>query len=123
VVLRPTAAARKGIQPVVALSANGGVRADVESGEEVDFEAHIEAPPGSGCIVSAEWDFDGAGDYPLAESGLDGSSSQLTVTASHTFTEPGTYFPALRVTSQRQGDTSTPHARVQNLGRVRVVVT
>jgi hypothetical protein len=28
----------------------------------------------------------------------------------------------LRVTSQRQGDVDSPFARVQNLGRVRVVV-
>jgi len=32
------------------------------------------------------------------------------------------YFPVLRATSQREGDFQTPYARVQNLGRVRVVV-
>jgi hypothetical protein len=40
----------------------------------------------------------------------------------HRFDTPGTYFPALRGISQRQGDTATPFARIQNLGRVRVVV-
>lgn len=44
------------------------------------------------------------------------------VKASHTFTKPGTYFPVLRATSQRKGDQQTAFARVQNLGRVRVVV-
>jgi hypothetical protein len=38
------------------------------------------------------------------------------------FSKPGTYFPALRVTSQRQGDAKSLYARVRNLGRVRVVV-
>jgi hypothetical protein len=32
-----------------------------------------------------------------------------TVTASHTFTTPGTYFTALRVASQRDGDRTTPY--------------
>jgi hypothetical protein len=38
------------------------------------------------------------------------------------FDGAGAYFPVLRVTSQREGDLKTPFARVQNLGRVRVVV-
>ena len=42
--------------------------------------------------------------------------------AEHVFDTPGTYFPALRGVSQRHGDRDTPYARVQNLGRVRVVV-
>jgi hypothetical protein len=44
------------------------------------------------------------------------------VTATHAFTKPGTYFPALRVASQREGNPSTPFARSLNLDRVRVVV-
>ena len=36
---------------------------------------------------------------------------------------PGTYFAALRATSQREGDPDTPHTRIQNLARVRVVVS
>ena len=40
----------------------------------------------------------------------------------YAFTNPGTYFPTLRVASQREGDPSTPFARSLNLGRVRVVV-
>ena len=35
----------------------------------------------------------------------------------------GTYFPALRASSQRHGDTKRPHARPANLARVRVVVS
>ena len=51
------------------------------------------------------------------------AARRLSSVARHAFAEPGTYFPALRATSQRQGDATTAFARVQNLGRVRVVVT
>ena len=120
----PTAAARGGIQPVVTATANGGVRTDVAVGETVEFAAVIDVPPGAGTVVAAEWDFEGAGDYPVTGSFDDATASytRLTVTATHAFTEPGTYFPALRATSHRQGDVGTAFARVQNLGRVRVVV-
>jgi hypothetical protein len=118
----PTAAARRGIQPVAEVRANGGMRADVAVGEEVEFTATIEVPPSAGTLVSAEWDFDGSGEFADVEPGVDGNRSRLTLRTSHAFAEPGTWFPALRVTSQRQGDVETAFARVQNLGRVRVVV-
>ncbi|MFI4974341.1 MAG: hypothetical protein ACHP84_07385 [Caulobacterales bacterium] len=124
VVVPPTAAARKGIQPVARVTANGGERAEVAVGETVAFDASIDAPPGTGVVVMAEWDFEGAGDYPLRApfefASPDGAS--VTLKAAHAFSEPGTYFPALRATSQRHGDSATRFARVQNLGRVRVVV-
>jgi hypothetical protein len=40
----------------------------------------------------------------------------------HSFDKSGTYFVTLRAASQRDGDGHTPFARVQNLGRARVVV-
>jgi len=46
----------------------------------------------------------------------------VSVETTHVFTTPGTYFPVLRATTQRQGDPNTPFARVDNIGRVRVVV-
>jgi hypothetical protein len=118
----PTATARKGIQPVVTVTANGSARADVSVGDSVAFRALVEVPPGGGTLVAAEWDFEGAGDFPVVESGMDGAASRLRLEQSYAFIAPGTYFPALRVVSQRQGDTNTPFGRVENLGRVRVVV-
>jgi len=47
---------------------------------------------------------------------------RVNLSTKHTFSKPGTYFPVLRAASHRQGDTTTPFARIQNLGRVRVVV-
>jgi hypothetical protein len=122
VLVPATAAERKGVQPTVDVTANGGARAEVAVGEEVQFAAVVEAPPGTGTVVSAEWDFDGSGRYAVSSSVLDGSCSLLGVAASHTYTEPGTYFPALRVRTQRHSNMQKPHARIENLGRARVVV-
>jgi hypothetical protein len=117
-----TAAERKGIQPVVTLTVNGGVRAEVTVGQPVTFSGTIEVPPGTGKVVEAEWDFEGTGTYPIvAQLQPDASGTRVTVAATHALSKPGTYFPALRAASQRQPD-GTPYARIENLGRVRVVV-
>ncbi len=121
-VIVPTRAGeRRGIQPVVALSVNGGVRADVRVGEAVEFVGMIEAPPRTGRVVAAEWDLDGSGGY--GETSAVQPARRVRVTKTHAYTAPGTYFVALRGVSQRQGDTATPYARLNNLARVRVVVT
>jgi hypothetical protein len=115
------AAERKGVQPAVALSANGGVRAEVAVGEAVSFAGEIEVPAGMGGVVAAEWDFEGAGDYvPAADLGAPKASA--SVSARHAYAKPGTYFPVLRATSQREGDAQTLYGRVQDIARVRVVV-
>ena len=116
-----TAAERGGIQPVVGLQVNGAARADVAIGAAVTFSTAIEVPAGAGKIVAVEWDFEGRGSYPVAE-WLDAPQVQLQLTRSHTYSEPGTYFAVVRVTSQREGDTETDYGRIQNIGRVRVVV-
>lgn len=128
VVVPAVAVERKGIQAVVAVKANGGARADVKVGQPVTFTAVIETPPNAGAVVSAEWDFDAttavvpgeANRFPIAERFT--PAPRITLTRQYTYTKPGTYFPALRVHSQRQGNATTPYARVPNLGRVRVVV-
>jgi hypothetical protein len=56
------------------------------------------------------------------EDDLDPALARYTSVVTHTFTTPGTYFPAVRVTNQRSVDAGTPHCRIFNLGRVRVVV-
>ena len=117
-----TAAARRGPQAVVRATANGGERAEVAVGDEVRLEAHVEVPVGAGGIVGVEWDFEGTGDFPVAEEGLDPALATYTSVVTHTFDQLGTYFPAVRVTNQRSVDAGTPHCRIFNLGRVRVVV-
>lgn len=124
VVVPPTATERKGVQPVVTLTANGGVRAEVAVGENVEFIGVIEVPRGTGTVVGAEWDFEGAGDFPIAEKFdfSNNSFSRMTVKTTYAFSKPGTYFPVLRGSSHRNGDFKAKFARIPNIGRVRVIV-
>ena len=117
-----TAKERRGIQPVVSLKVNGGFRAHTVVGEQVSLAAHIEVPPNTGTVVAADWDFVGDGTYQVPADLDDTTATEVDVTATYSFPAPGTYFPALRVMSHREGDPDTPYARVQNLARVRVVV-
>jgi hypothetical protein len=117
----PRAGDRGGIQPVVSLTANGRERADVGVGQLVTFVAEITVPPDTGRVVAGEWDLLGAGDYPVPGQ-FAASGSSVSVKTTYSYSRPGTYFPVLRATSHREGDSKTPYARVQNLARVRVVV-
>jgi hypothetical protein len=120
VVLPDDAPGRKGIQPVIALTANGGAKAEVQPGEPVRFAATITSPPGAGKVVSAEWDFDGSGTFVLRAAFTPGD--QVSITTDHAFAEAGTHFVAVRTALQREGRADTPYARVQNIARVRVIV-
>lgn len=129
IVVPAAAGSRRGIQPVVTLKANGGEVARVSAGQPVSFTAVIETPPGAGKIVSAEWDFaattkvvaGGEGRFPISDAIV--PSQRVTLTREFSFDRPGTYFPALRVHSNRSGNGETRFAKIASLGRVRVVVT
>ena len=121
VVVPATAAARRGIQPVVTLRVGGQDRIEVTTGQPVTFTGTITVPPGAGALVAAEWDFDGAGKFPQT-SPIARGAKRATVTTTYVFDKPGTYFPALRGYSERNGNPNTPYGRVRNLDRVRVVV-
>lgn len=116
------AAARRGVQPVVALTANGGDRADVSAGQPVELVGVIEVPPGAGVVVSAEWDYDGTGTYADVEA-FDEPSDTRQVTRTSTWKTPGTYFVTLRATAQREESVGSAFGKALNLARVRVVVT
>ncbi|NUU21241.1 MAG: PKD domain-containing protein, partial [Streptomycetaceae bacterium] len=112
---------RRGVQPVVDLSAAGGTgRVEVRAGQPVTFTAGIEAPPAAGKIVSTEWDFNGTGEFTATPFGTPRPCAE--VSATFTYPKPGTYIASLRVTSQRDGDATTPFTKVQNLGRIQIVV-
>ena len=118
-----TAAERGGIQPTIIITANdqsGGTKA--RAGQPIHLTAVLEVPPKTGRIVSADWDFEGAGTFGVAGKLTGSAGSRTVLKVTHTFTKPGTYFTTLRATSQRQGDGKTLYARIHNLGRVRVVV-
>ncbi|MCB2061028.1 MAG: hypothetical protein KDE21_11005, partial [Novosphingobium sp.] len=122
VLVPASAAERKGIQPVIDLKANGSLRAEVAVGEPVKLTATIEAPPGAGKVVSAQWDLEGTGDLSGAEQ-VASPAERVSLSTEHSYSQPGTRFAVLRVASQREGDAETPYARVQNIARVRVVVS
>ena len=113
---------RGGIQPAVELTVNGGARADVFTGRNMDFAAKAQLTSGGGVIVRLEWDPNGTGNFTETdfETASDGS---VSVNAKFSYADAGTYFPQVRVTTHRTGDAATPYANVQNLGRARVVVT
>ncbi len=123
VTLPASAVERGGIQPVVHVSVNGGLRAEVKVGQPVTLTVHAEAPPGAGTIVDAAWDVDGSGDYPLVLDGVDGSASQVTITTSHVWERPGTYFATCLVHSHVEGDVQAESRRLPNLASARVVVS
>jgi hypothetical protein len=122
VVLPSTASERHGIQPVVRATINGRPRADIAPGEEVTIDVWAEMPSGAGRIVGAACDVDGSGSYPSEVEGITGTETSLAWRVTHRFDRPGTYFPAVRVRSHRDGDLDRPDRSVENLGRVRVVV-
>lgn len=121
--LPATAARRRGIQPVVTVSANGSTRAEIGVGEDVILEVHGEVPPAAGTIVSVAWDFDGSGTYPFRHDDVDGLSSAVTLRTTRTYDEPGTYFATALVESHREGDVTAISRRIPNLASARIVVS
>lgn len=122
IALPSSAAERRGIQPIVDLTANGQEHTDVGAGVPVQLEARIEMPSGvTGEVVSLEWDTgDGENFTSVPVPGPPQEVAEVGRTV--TYTVPGTYFPALRITAQRDPDTDGPFAQVQAIGRARVVV-
>ena len=120
-ILPATATERGGVQPVVAVEANGGLRAEVKVGESVTFSGRAEQPPGAGTIIGIDWDFEGRGDC-IADDTVDGTANKVDVQASHSYATPGTYFASMRVSAQCNGPDAAG-LPVQNLARARVVVT
>lgn len=120
--LPDTAAERGGVQPIVKAKANGGLRAEVKVGETVTFLGEAEQPSGAGGVVRAEWDFEGRGKWEHKQAGLDGVSPKVSVTATHAYDKPGTYFASFRVGAHTQGARGAEPS-IDNLARVRVVVS
>jgi hypothetical protein len=90
----------------------------------VYFTAEVEAPAHSGKVTSAEWSFEEELDFPVKGefTNVNDDGTIANVEAKYIFSKPGTYFPVLRVKSNRQGDVNDIYTQVQNLCRVRVIV-
>jgi hypothetical protein len=122
VLLPSTAAERGGIQPVATATANGAARAEVAVGEPVTLSATATVPPGAGSIIAIEWDFDGTGTYPVRELSVDGTATELSVSTTHAYSAPGTYFATVRVTSHRHGELDAELCRIETIAQARTVV-
>ena len=116
---------RRGIQPIVTLAvartsdASSHPTALVKKGRNVTFWARAQTPPSAGKIVRVEWDFEGDGHFTAPPVSIDHEFAFKEV---HRFDRPGTYFPVVRVTAQRDGDANTSFGLVQNLASMRVTV-
>lgn len=113
---------RKGVQPIVDLTVNGKKRADIIKAQSLTFVAIVDIPPGSGKLVLAEFDFDGSGKFSVPGKFKIINNNTAVVKVKYKFLSESTFFPTVRVASQRQGDANTIYTRIQNLDRVRVVV-
>ena len=119
------------MQPVVTLTVTAGrtcnqkskaVRADVRVGQPVSFLADAAVPTGTGALMRTEWDFQGTGSFVTLTNATDAQRSHREC-MTHSYVKPGTYFAVVRVTSQRAGDRTMKFGQIQNLARVRIVVT
>jgi hypothetical protein len=120
--LPATAAERGGVQPVVSVTADGGVRAEITTGGSVTLDVEADTPPAGGTIVSVEWDFDGSGTFPFRHE-VDGTQTSVKLSTTHTYDKPGTYFATARVRGNREGDTNASHRLLENLASARIVVS
>lgn len=117
---------RGGIQPVPYATINGKERADVKPGEQVTIHVTVDVPKGTGKVVRAVWCLDGSKEFTLpvdmdqAKYSADGERVEFDQAVSYDKT--GTYFPTVKVYSEREGDTQTPYTCIANLGKVRIVV-
>lgn len=120
--IREGAGVRKGIQPVVSMRVNGCERVDVSCGETVEVKAVIELPEGCGELEETVWDFTASNQFlPGEEITVCDGGRRVEAVNSYTYSEPGTYFPVVKVAVNRtRGDEFT---RVRNQARVRVVVS
>lgn len=115
------ASVRQGIQPVVKLTSRSGERIVAKVGQHITLVGDISVPPSAGKIVKTEWSQTGNDDFldaPLPQQ----PSETLSVHKTFVYSKPGTYYPVLRVISQREGDGTMEFTRVGNLARLRVIV-
>ena len=117
------AADRGGLQPTVQALANGEKAVTVKAGDSVVFTAKIQVPPNSGSVTKAAWDYEFTNDFSQAEELHEEADGSVTVRSTHRFDIPGTYFPVIKVQSNRNGTLDDIFTQCKNLDRVWVNVT
>lgn len=114
---------RLGIQPVVTLHTNGAESTRVKVGQTIQLEGTIKVPYTTGKVCNAQWDFEEEGTFGTPAVLVYNNPEQTAASTKidYSFSKPGTYFPVLRATSNR--NENDPFTNIRNLARVRVVVT
>ncbi|MGE3690938.1 MAG: PKD domain-containing protein [Novosphingobium sp.] len=114
------AAERRGLQPVMTLTADGGSRARVRVNQPVNLAAKLEMPPGAGKIVQYNWTIAGKDD---AATVLGKPEPMVELERTVSFPAPGTYVVRLNVNGQRDGLAAPANQTLlRNFRDVRVVV-
>ena len=131
--LAEKASDRRGLQPVVELTANGSVCTEVKAGESVVFTAHAQVPSGAGSVTAMDFGFADNrcipggidADFPcrgevkcFAEDGVEAAVSEVE----YKFDTPGVYYASVRVKSNRNGDAKDLFTQVKNIARAKVIV-
>ncbi|WP_454798481.1 hypothetical protein [Novosphingobium lindaniclasticum] len=117
----PAARGRHGIQPTVTLTSGGKTRVKIRAGTTINLEGRVEVPPGAGEIANVDWSQTGMDEFsaaPLTKA----HQREMMVKTTMTYSTPGTYYPVLRATANREGDPSLKVRYVRNLARIRVDV-
>lgn len=126
VIVPASAKERRGIQPVPQLTVNGKKRVDIKKGQRVTLKAIVDIPQGMGKLVDAEWSLDNSKQYirkaDLAKAKVSQDGTQVELATTVEYSSSGTYFPTIKVASERKGDAKRIYTRAENLDRVRVVV-
>jgi len=127
VILAPDGRTRGGIQPVPTVTIDGLERTDIRVGQQATIHVAVDVPHGTGKVVKAAWCLDGSGEFALpvdlsnADYSLDGGQVSFDTVVS--YDKPGTYFPTVKVWSERNGNSApTSYTLIPNLGKIRIVV-
>lgn len=115
---------RKGVQPVVDLTVSGKKRVEVKVGEAVEFIAKVKVPEGTGKLEKLEWNFEGEDEFlelnPFVK--VERNDEIATAVETHQFLKAGTYFPVVRVSSNRHRQKADIFQEIKHLDRMRVIV-
>ena len=95
-----SAVERRGLQPVMNLTANGSARAVVDVNQPVHLVSKVEMPPKTGEIVQYSWTVAGVAE-PMTV--VDKPLPLVNLNRTITFDKPGSYVVRLTVNGQRDG--------------------
>jgi hypothetical protein len=112
---------RHGVQPTVSLTVDSSDRAEIGPGQGARFRVDAVAADLGGTIIEVQWDFDDSGEFKERDQVQ--PAKAVAVERTRSFTESGTHFVTAKVVAQQDGDAESPFARLENLARVRVVIS